>query len=102
MCRVHGAPRKRCISHEGCTNIAKKGGVCVTHGAKVKAYKRCSFKGGCTKKARKGGVCQRHYSNLTYGATMGDPYGHPSHEVTSLRIFGSRKSWAQRWNGLNE
>ena len=32
----------------------------------------------------------------------GDPYGHPSHEVTSLRIFGSRKSWAQRWNGLDE
>ena len=31
---------------------------------------------------------------------IGDPYGHPSHEVTSLRIFGSRKSWAQRWNGL--
>jgi hypothetical protein len=27
--------RKRC-SHEGCTNFAKKGGVCVTHGAMVK------------------------------------------------------------------
>jgi hypothetical protein len=34
--------------------------------------------------------------------TKGDPYGHPSHEVTSLRIFGSRKSWARRWNGLDE
>jgi hypothetical protein len=33
---------------------------------------------------------------------IGDPYGHPIHEVTSLRIFGSRKSWAQRWNGLDE
>ena len=32
----------------------------------------------------------------------GDPYGHPIHEVASLRIFGSRKSWAQRWNGLDE
>jgi len=34
--------------------------------------------------------------------SRGDPYGHPSHEVASLRIFGSRKSWAQRWNGLDE
>jgi len=34
--------------------------------------------------------------------TAGDLYGHPSHEVASLRIFGSRKSWAQRWNGLDE
>jgi hypothetical protein len=33
---------------------------------------------------------------------FGDLYGHPSHEVASLRIFGSRKSWAQRWNGLDE
>jgi hypothetical protein len=32
----------------------------------------------------------------------GDPYGHPIHEVASLQIFGSRKSWAQRWNGLDE
>ena len=35
-------------------------------------------------------------------AVAGDPYGHPIHEVASLRIFGSRKSWAQRWNGLDE
>jgi hypothetical protein len=34
--------------------------------------------------------------------SMGNPYGHPCHEVASLRIFGSRKSWAQRWNGLDE
>jgi len=33
---------------------------------------------------------------------LGDPYGHPIHEVASLRIFGSRKSWAQRWNVLDE
>ena len=32
---------------------------------------------------------------------LGDPYGHPIHEVASLRIFGSRKSWAQRWNVRN-
>jgi hypothetical protein len=46
---------KRC-SHEGCTNLARKGGVCVTHGAKVK---RCSFD-GCINKAVKGGVCVTH------------------------------------------
>ena len=32
----------------------------------------------------------------------GDPYGYPPHEVASLRILGSRKSWAQRWNGFDE
>jgi hypothetical protein len=31
---------------EGCTNLARNGGVCVTHGAKVEV-KRCSFE-GCT------------------------------------------------------
>jgi hypothetical protein len=34
--------------------------------------------------------------------SSGEPYGHPTHEVASLRIFGSRKSWSQRWNGLDE
>ena len=48
---------KRC-SHEGCTNQYIKGGVCVTHGAKVKV-KRCSHD-GCAKQARKGGVCMGH------------------------------------------
>jgi hypothetical protein len=33
--------RQKC-SHEGCTNIAQKGGVCITHGAKVI---QCSISG---------------------------------------------------------
>jgi hypothetical protein len=49
--------RKRC-SFEGCTNIAQKGGVCVTHGAKVEK-KRCSHM-GCTNQVVKGGVCITH------------------------------------------
>jgi hypothetical protein len=49
-------------SHEGCTNVVKKGGVCVTHGAKV-TKKRCSFR-GCTNHVVKGGVC------VTHGAKM--------------------------------
>jgi hypothetical protein len=57
VCITHGAKVKRC-SFEGCTNQAKKGGVCVTHGAKMK---RCSFD-GCTSNAKKGGVCYRHRS----------------------------------------
>jgi hypothetical protein len=52
--------RKRC-SHEGCTNFAKKGGVCVTHGAMVK---QCSRE-GCTNKAVKGGVCITHGAEVT-------------------------------------
>jgi hypothetical protein len=46
---------KRC-SHEGCKNGVRKGGVCVTHGAKIK---QCSFE-GCTNQVVKGGVCYRH------------------------------------------
>jgi hypothetical protein len=38
--------RKRC-SHDGCTNQEQNGGVCMTHGAKVK---KCSFE-GCNKYA---------------------------------------------------
>jgi hypothetical protein len=40
------AKLKRC-SNKGCTNHSVKGGVCVTHGAKV-THKRCSHE-GCTK-----------------------------------------------------
>jgi hypothetical protein len=52
-------PRKKyryTCSADGCTNAAKKGGVCVKHGAKVK---RCSSD-GCTNMVVKGGVCKRH------------------------------------------
>ena len=38
----HGAQVKRCSS-DGCTSHAKKGGVCIRHGAKVES-KRCSRK----------------------------------------------------------
>jgi len=50
VCVTHSAKvsaRKRC-SFKGCTNHVQRRGVCVTHGAKVK---RCSFK-GCTSNAR--------------------------------------------------
>ena len=50
--------RKLC-SYEGCSNQARRGGVCTTHGANAK---RCSFK-GCNNQARKEGVC------FTHGAT---------------------------------
>jgi hypothetical protein len=53
--------RKRC-SYEGCTNQVVKGGVCVTHGAKV-TRKHCSHK-GCANQAVRGGVC------ITHGAKM--------------------------------
>ncbi len=53
----HGEKKKtkRC-SRDGCINQAKRGGVCVKHGAKVK---RCSSV-GCTNQAKRGGVCRRH------------------------------------------
>ena len=57
VCVTHGAKMKSC-SAEGCNNQAKKGGVCVTHGAKV-THKRCSFE-GCNNQVKKGGVCITH------------------------------------------
>ena len=55
VCVRHGAQVKLC-SVEGCTTIAKKGGVCIRHGAKVKL---CS-NAGCTNHVQKGGVCIKH------------------------------------------
>ena len=49
--------RKIC-SADGCTNIAKKGGMCNRHGAKVEYKRRSSH--GCTNQAKKGGVCIKH------------------------------------------
>jgi hypothetical protein len=54
-----GRKHKRC-SFVGCTNGAKKGGVCITHGAKVTPIKRCSIE-GCTNGAKKEGVCISHH-----------------------------------------
>ena len=59
VCITHGAKLKR-YSHAGCKNKAQKGGVCITHGAEVKL---CNFK-GCNNQAKKGGVC------ITHGAKM--------------------------------
>jgi hypothetical protein len=47
--------RKKC-RHEGCTNHAKVGGVCIKHVAKVKTCRH----GGCANKIVKGGVCVKH------------------------------------------
>ena len=48
----HGAMVKLC-SKVRCTNVAKKGGVCMRHGAK---HKQCDSD-GCTNKSVNGGVC---------------------------------------------
>ena len=60
VCVTHGAKLKQC-SFEGCTNQVIKRGVCVTHGAETK---RCSFE-GCTNQAKKGGVCWTHGAKVT-------------------------------------
>jgi hypothetical protein len=57
VCITHGAKLKRCSS-EGCPNRAVKGGVCKRHGAVVER-KKCSAE-DCTNLAVKGGVCHRH------------------------------------------
>jgi len=57
VCMKHGAVVTiTTCSHEGCTSNAQKGGVCVKHGAKLTP---CSHE-GCTSNAQKGGVCVKH------------------------------------------
>ncbi len=63
---------KTCSS-EGCPNIAKKGGVCVKHGAKTE----CKHE-GCTNHAQHRGVCIRH------GANRRNP-----HEESTAFTYGS-------------
>lgn len=59
VCRTHGTKDvKKICSFEGCTNLVGKEGVCITHGA-TKERKRCNFE-ICTKQAIKGGVCVTH------------------------------------------
>eukprot|EP00984_Skeletonema_dohrnii_P038446 scaffold41690_cov167-Skeletonema_dohrnii-CCMP3373.AAC.1 len=62
VCERHGANvnAKRC-SAEGCTSLARNGGVCIKLGAKIKR-KLCNSD-GCTKIAQKGGLCWRHGAN---------------------------------------
>ena len=51
---------KRTCSHEGCTNLAQRRGVCDRHGAKSK----CS-EDGCTNAAVREGFCFRHGGKVT-------------------------------------
>ena len=57
ICIKHGAKVRKC-SHEGCTNNALKSGVCIRHGAKI-TRRTCKFQ-GCTNKVQCAGVCFRH------------------------------------------
>ena len=67
-------------SHEGCTNIAAKRGVCVRHGAAQATHKKCSHEGAKVKQYNKkcsregcdsvaafdGGFCVNHRVKVTY------------------------------------
>ena len=57
ICIRHGAKVRKC-SHEGCTNNALKSGLCIRHGAKI-TRRTCKFQ-GCTNKVQCAGVCFRH------------------------------------------
>ena len=60
VCIRHGAKcAKRKCTKEGCTKYAQKGGLCIAHGAKVVPKKRCSVE-GCGKQAQAKGMCHRH------------------------------------------
>jgi hypothetical protein len=61
VCVKHGATytQKKCSSR-GCANLARNGGVCIKHGAKRK--RRNSE--ACTNLAKKGGVCIKHSAKV--------------------------------------
>jgi hypothetical protein len=73
-----------------------KGGVCVTHGAKLK---QCSFE-ECTKQARKGGLCHRHRSkriinsnNITLKPIPELPSIPPPHQSINYEEEEALNSW---------
>jgi hypothetical protein len=78
--------RRRQCSHVGCTNVVYKGGVCVTHGAKIR---QCSFE-GCTN-----GAVQRAGRSL-YHAWRKDKTLQPRgmHE-SSCEGWGMHNAWCQ-------
>ena len=61
VCIKHGAIVKAC-SHTGCTSSTKKRGVYTKHGTNKHGAnaKTCSHHEGCTIKAKVGGVYQKH------------------------------------------
>ena len=82
----HGAKTKQCSS-AGCTNQARKGGVCVKHGAKVK---RCSSE-GCSNQAVRGGVCIRHgaYRNALDESTA---FGSEYEKTTATKTLPNQRA----------
>ncbi len=61
--------RKLC-NHPGCEKQALKGGVCVTHGAKVNR-KLCNHP-GCERQVVKGGVCVAHGAKVKLCERLGN------------------------------
>lgn len=93
---VEKKPIRRC-NVEGCTKYARKGGICVSHGAKVKVI-RCKVQ-GCGKYAVRQGVCKAHGAKVkrcsVEGCTKGSVRGGVciSHGATikTCRVTGCNK-----------
>eukprot|EP00984_Skeletonema_dohrnii_P037274 scaffold39167_cov155-Skeletonema_dohrnii-CCMP3373.AAC.2 len=69
VCWRHGAKKKLC-STEGCTNVVV-GGVCMRHVAKVTRTRKLCSREECTNQAKKGGVCIRHGANVKLCSSEG-------------------------------
>jgi hypothetical protein len=99
--------RWRQCSHVGCTNVVYKGGVCVTHGAKIK---QCSYE-GCNNKVKKGGVCVTHgakkkqcsFEGCTNGAVQraGRSLYHAWGKDKTLQPRGMHESSREGWGMHN-
>lgn len=83
---------------QGCTNQVVKGGVCVTHGAKLK---QCSLD-GCTNNAKKGGLCYRHRSKITNANNNSEqppnvvPLAVPARQLVNFDDEEELNSWIWR------
>jgi len=71
VCVAHGARKKRC-SHEVCANGVVAGGVCITHGARTQLCKS----EGRAKRTQKGGLCPGHspYSIVAQNGAARPPH----------------------------
>jgi hypothetical protein len=83
----------------GCKNQAVQGGVCVTHGAKVKG---CSFE-GCTSNAQKGGVCCRHRSRSSNANDNPTQQPEVDRINEAIKVFQSQRNpTGADWTHLHE
>jgi hypothetical protein len=86
-----GPPKKKSkkyfCSVAGCSKWKIKGGVCVSHGAKVE-YKRCSVEECSTFARRKNGLCEHHFNRSCSDPNQRCQFQYPTHRCGIIATYG--------------